>query len=161
MSIAGAVTYLQLSHTSNAADRDRARVNQDTSYRRAAPKYTTGSGTVTVAPNDTVLVEPGHTAGGYVGSIYQYTGTQDQSLDLADVDFTGPNWQMVSQQDVIVLGDSENDSINVGGNYQTIGFSNLGKTSENFKIVVDQDVGDQPGLISWARAPITPRGRSG
>ena len=26
---------------------------------------------------------------------------------------------MVSQQDVVVLGDSENDSINGGGNYQT------------------------------------------
>ena len=73
-------------------------------------------------------------SGYYVGSIYQYTGTDRPSLDLASVDFSDTTkWQMVSQQDVVVLADSENDSINGGGNYQTIGLGAVGGTTGNRK----------------------------
>ena len=63
MSLAGAVTYLQLTHNSNATIEAGAKINQDPSDRRAAARYTTGSGTVQVAEGDTVLVQTGQTPG--------------------------------------------------------------------------------------------------
>ena len=128
VSVGFAFTLMLDGNTSNATIDTGALINQDTSFRRAAATYTTNQpGPVTVAPNQTVLVEPGHTAGGYVGSEYQFTGNASTLFALATTDFTGTNWTEVSQQDVVVEAVGENDTLDLAGNYQSIGYGNFGK----------------------------------
>ncbi len=127
LSIAASIAVMVFENDGYATIDTGAQVNQNTAYRRAAPTYTTSTpGLVAVAPNDIVLVEPGHTAGGIVGTEYQYLGTSTAPIDLATTNFTDTSlWTAVAQQDVLIQGVNENDNFHLGGNFQPLGYGNL------------------------------------
>ncbi len=116
LSIAGSVSVILLENTSTATIDTGAQINQGT--------YTTNTpGTVTVQPNQTVRVEPGHAAGGLVGSEYQFIGSTPSSFNLATTNFANSNdWSEFGQQDVLVQAENENDTINYVGNLKLPGF---------------------------------------
>ena len=125
LSVAGSISVMLLENNSTATIDAGAQINQNIAYRRDVVNYTTNTpGSVTVQPNQVVLVEPGHTAGGFVGSEYQFIGSTAGQFDLATTDFTNRNdWTEDLQQDVLVQAENENDSIHVVGNFQTPGIT--------------------------------------
>ena len=134
LSVAASIELILLDNNSTATIDTGARINQNTAFREAAANYTANTpGLVTVQPNQTVLVEPGYTRGGYVGSEYQYIGTTDGQFNLGTTDFTNANdWSVLTQQDVLVDAVNEDDAFHVVGNYPSFGYGGIPKEGENW-----------------------------
>ena len=79
------------------------------------PTYQSGDGPQTLNNGDTVSVADGHTAGGDVGSTYEYRGPDGTAVDLDNEDFGDPNQWLIASVSLLVDATDTTTLVNVAG----------------------------------------------